>query len=893
MKITSIVVDGVGKFSSRTEVAGLGSGVNILAAGNEEGKSTVFRAVRACLLERHSSKNETIKELVTEGLSLPVSVTLGFELGPHNYTISKSFWKSPSASLLKDGVEIARTREADERLWELLGIAPGSGRSVDESAFGILWVGQGQSFKAPEPSAAATSALNSAIQAEVGSLVGGGRARSVLQSLNNELGLLVTNSGRPKSGSPYADAIARRDEFKTELERAEERLSVLDHQLSDLVKKQRERAQQSDPVLRAEMIRDLQAARESKKEGDAAAALLVQFETEERHSKAALEIATRRYAELEDRVKRIDSGRTRESALRKELEELEPQERSAREEADGLRAQISALDEQILLDDDRLRALQTLSGVVAQVKGRAALETKRAALQALGGRIVINAAALAKSRVTAAMLKALDDLEREHSVLTARLEAAAAEVTIRLGATGGGVVTVGGLVLTDSVVQSVVDPVVIGVGDAATITVTPPRAADAGDHKKRQDADRRLLQLFESAGVASAEELRSARAARVTLESELHALRTELNVYGIAETSPALAIETASTEIQAIDALVSETLSRLHLASLPSAAAVARDLEALQVAVQDARRQRQAIEGAFNAQGTILSTVGMDKSRLGGMLTQAGVQLKADLEMLPDAARDARLAEAKAAVDAAQSDFGSKAAALQEQRHRAPAADELSRREIRVKRLEESLEKLKDQVALLDRDIANLEGQIQNAGGDGLGQKVEELRQSHALKTREVEKHEARLATLQLLKETVDDCFKQQKARLDAPLRRHLMPFLNDVFPSADIELGDGFSISGIKRHGPEAESFERLSAGTQEQIAVLVRLAMGAMLCERGGPVPIILDDALVFSDDGRIEQMFDALNRAGLNQQLIVLTCRTRTFSRLGGRQLSLVRG
>jgi uncharacterized protein YhaN len=119
------------------------------------------------------------------------------------------------------------------------------------------------------------------------------------------------------------------------------------------------------------------------------------------------------------------------------------------------------------------------------------------------------------------------------------------------------------------------------------------------------------------------------------------------------------------------------------------------------------------------------------------------------------------------------------------------------------------------------------------------------------------------------------------------------MPFLNDVFPSADIELGDGFSITGIKRDGPEAESFERLSAGTQEQIAVLVRLAMGAMLCERGEPVPIILDDALVFSDDGRIEQMFDALNRAGLNQQLIVLTCRTRTFSRLGGRQLSLVRG
>jgi chromosome segregation ATPase len=892
MKITSIVVDGVGKFGTRTEVVGLGSGVNILAAGNEEGKSTVFRAVRACLLERHNARNEIIKALVTEGLSLPVSVTLGFELDSSNYTISKSFWKSPAASLTKDGVEIARGREADERLWDLLGISPGSGRSVDESAFGILWVGQGQSFKAPEPSAAASSVLNSAIQAEVGSLVGGERARSVLQALNVELGQLVTNTGRPKAGSPYADAVARRDDFKSELERAEQRLSVLDHQLSDLEGKQRKRAQQSDPALLAEMTTDLQAARESKTQGEAAAALLVQFENAERQSRAALEIALNAKAELEDRVKRIESSRTREGSLRRELEEKEPQVQAAREEADRLRLQAVNLDAQILLDDDRLRALQTLSVAVSQAKIRASLATKRTALQTLGERIVRNAGVLAKSHVTAGMLTSLDDLERDISLLTARLEAAAPEVTVRLGASGAGVVSMGGAVLATNVVQSVVDPVVIAVGDLASITVTPPRATGTGDLKKRQDAERRLLVLLESAGVESPAELRTARAARVKLEGEMETLRAELNMYGISEASPALAIEAAKTEIEAIDVLVSETLMRLKLASLPSAEAVARDLDGLQTAVQDARRGRQALQGSIDAQNAILVAAGQEKARIGGMLTQVELQLNTDLAVLPDVERAARIATAEAAVGAAQSDFGSKAAALQAQRQTAPSADELARREIRVKRLESSLEAQKDQVALLDRDIANLEGQIQNAGGDGLGQKVEELRQSHAVKAREVEKYEGRLATLVLLKDTVDACFKEQKDRLDGPLRRHLKPFLNDVFPSADIELGDGFSIAGIKRNGPDAESFERLSAGTQEQISVLVRLAMGAMLCERGGPVPIILDDALVFSDDGRIEQMFDALNRAGMNQQLIVLTCRTRTFSRLGGRQLSLVR-
>ena len=70
----------------------------------------------------------------------------------------------------------------------------------------------------------------------------------------------------------------------------------------------------------------------------------------------------------------------------------------------------------------------------------------------------------------------------------------------------------------------------------------------------------------------------------------------------------------------------------------------------------------------------------------------------------------------------------------------------------------------------------------------------------------------------------------------------------------------------------------------------MLVRLAMGAMICERGTDVPIILDDALVFSDDDRIEQMFDAINRAGKNQQVIVLTCRSRSFTSLGGTQLQI---
>ena len=50
----------------------------------------------------------------------------------------------------------------------------------------------------------------------------------------------------------------------------------------------------------------------------------------------------------------------------------------------------------------------------------------------------------------------------------------------------------------------------------------------------------------------------------------------------------------------------------------------------------------------------------------------------------------------------------------------------------------------------------------------------------------------------------------------------------------------------------------------TQEQIAVLVRLAFAEMLVEQGAPAAVILDDALAFSGDRRMRLMFDILSHA-----------------------------
>eukprot|EP01037_Dinobryon_pediforme_P017984 gene17984-18220_t len=878
---------GVGKFGTRTEIIGLGAGVNILAAGNEAGKSTLFRAIRACLFERHNSRDSMLSSLATDGLSLPVTVTLGFEFAGQDYTVIKSFIKSPSASLLRGTTEIARGKEADEKIWELLGIAPNTTRSVDEAAFGILWVGQGQSFSVPEPSAAASTALNSAIQAEVGALVGGERARSVLLTLKDELGRLVTDTGRPKAGGRYAEAAARLEASEKDLAETNQRLAILDRQLVDLAARRRERIQLSDPEKVRRLSHELETARIDLKAGEGAAALLAQFEAAEQRSGAIVARAEQKLKDLQERRARIDGNLAREIELQLALTPLEAQEQQGREVISRARETVSGLDLQARRGEEQEVALQNLANAITRQTARAELNRRLSGLDELSQRLVRNTAALANNRATHAVLTGANECEREISLLTARLEAVAPQVSVELGAGGLGHVSIDGHIIAGNVTQAAMDPLTIRIGDIATLTVTPRASANGVDQKKRLDVQQKLAHFLAGSGAVDLADLRALAERRKALETESLGLQAELKAFGIQDTSPALVIERIKTDIAAIDSYIAETLAKSQLDVLPDEAEIVARQDALRQKREEARRQRQSLDGAIEAQNTRLAVLADQRGRLGGQLSEIRQALASDVAVLPDADRARLMAEASEAADLARRDYRIKAAALEEQRQKAPTPEELDRRNLRVTRLQTAIENQNTRLGTLDKEIANLEGQIQSAGGDGLGEKAEILSQESELAQRDVAKYKSRVATMLLLKSTIELCYQEQRDRLHAPLRRHLQPFLNDLFPAAELELGDGFSVSGIRRNGPNPENFADLSAGTQEQIAVLVRLAMGAMICERGQSVPIILDDALVFSDDERIEQMFDALTRAGQKQQVIVLTCRTRAFAALGGRQ------
>ena len=116
-----------------------------------------------------------------------------------------------------------------------------------------------------------------------------------------------------------------------------------------------------------------------------------------------------------------------------------------------------------------------------------------------------------------------------------------------------------------------------------------------------------------------------------------------------------------------------------------------------------------------------------------------------------------------------------------------------------------------------------------------------------------------------------------------------LVPYLRQLIPETAPSINEDLILTGIERAGT-MEVFDKLSIGTREQLAILVRLAYADLLSEAGVPVTVILDDALVNSDDERRERMKAILYQASKRYQVLVLTCHGKEYRDTGGRFIRL---
>ena len=98
-----------------------------------------------------------------------------------------------------------------------------------------------------------------------------------------------------------------------------------------------------------------------------------------------------------------------------------------------------------------------------------------------------------------------------------------------------------------------------------------------------------------------------------------------------------------------------------------------------------------------------------------------------------------------------------------------------------------------------------------------------------------------------------------------------------------DVELDENLTITQRTVDG-RTVPFDGLSGGAQEQLDIVMRAAAAMVVSESGG-VPLILDDALGYSDPSRLAALGAVLSLAGELCQVIVLTCMPDRYRNVAG--------
>ncbi len=140
-----------------------------------------------------------------------------------------------------------------------------------------------------------------------------------------------------------------------------------------------------------------------------------------------------------------------------------------------------------------------------------------------------------------------------------------------------------------------------------------------------------------------------------------------------------------------------------------------------------------------------------------------------------------------------------------------------------------------------------------------------------------------RAAAAKLLYDTLLAEREAMRKAYVAPLREGIERLGRHVFgPTLRVEVDDNLQVVSRTLDGVTV-SLVQLSTGAREQMGLLVRLAAASMVSKDGG-VPLVLDDALGSTDEGRLESMGAVLRIASQDIQTIILTCAPERYFHVG---------
>ena len=846
------------------------SGVTIVEGPNEVGKTSIPEALRLAIELPDSSQHARIKSIKPVGRDEGPEVEITLSSGNYEFVFRKRWLRDPETTLrvaaphgenltgreAHDRLQAILTETLDEELWHALRIEQGTelalpffdlpslGRALDRAAGGdlatdredILWDRVGEEYdKYWTPGGQAKGARKSSnrsvdeVQTEVRELKG---RLEEIESDTTKLSQLVADSTRlantkreyEKRESDLTNRWESTQGLQNEVERLTSGYEAAQVERDRTASEQESRQELIDTLdTRTKTLDELEA------EAERAAPVLAAAERHREKATSDLDDARIALRSAEDKQRLAYADR---DYLRQKIEVEQLRERHGRyleaeksfKEAEGIFASAK-------IDDDLLDRIE--GAFLEDVRAKAAADS---------------AAAQVETTALRDITVRIDDEE---------VRLAAQEVK-RI---------------------PVEDEVVLVIPDVARMRVNAgPESRGLAD--RRSNAQETYRRLCEEGGVADQTEARTAaqqrREAQRNRKEALKAIQRDLR-----DLTPDVLIDKVKGLSKRVASYPQE---RPGNPPLPSDYEDAKRIaDGMERSVADCQTECQTREEAVESAAEALHQAQLNERVLHAKIDdartskqEAEARLITTREKRADADLTAALALAQQRVEDAHKSLGEAEAKL-------IAADPDSlevlldnAREARRRATEELQSNRERQTELrISLDLRGEEG-LHSLHDEALT-KLQHIKRDH-------ERTEARAEAARLLHKTFAKHRQEARQRYVEPFKERIDQLGRIVFgPTFAIELDD--DLKPVRRTLDGATlAIGQLSTGAREQLGVLSRLACAAIVSPDGGGAPVMIDDALGWSDPQRLQSMGAAITSAGKQCQVIVLTCTPGRYSHVG---------
>jgi DNA repair exonuclease SbcCD ATPase subunit len=872
------------------------SGLAILAAPNESGKSTLIEAIHTCLFVAHRTGGEGFLGSIRTkpGTGEHPEVELSFEAGGGKYSLRKVFkgGRTSVAELTLPSGTMLTGEDAERKLAELTGHAPGNAAGR-EQAWAHLWVWQGTAGDDPLGESLPKDRLDQRLAREgAGGVLRSETDSRVMAQVEELWEQVYTANNRVKVASELhraaeslAEARNRQAQATAELSRMEADIVAKEDVLRRLeeariglerVEPEWERNQQQVATLGD--LRQQHAEAQWKLESAATAlASLVRADRDivEKQDQAAalrlaLEPAEREVQDLMEQVRASEARQKELSADTKRLAEIEEAARLKRELAQAC-AELLDREKNLV----RLEALQADAETLgAEMAG---LEEQLAGLPPVDDRA----------------LGRLQDLEKRWLLAEASLKAMALELEV---VRADRAVSLSGTPVAPGTTALVTSKSELTVGDGVVIRLSPGGADTLA--QTGQEVERARCALAEALGKCQVESLAIAarvREQRAELEARLAGARRQHKALGVEKLAQDLG------EARKLKA-ASQAEKERRLALAPGCAIPAGNEEIagwLQASKDEERRAQAASHQVNHEFQVVTDRVTLTRERW-GTAKEALNKNQAKLldltggisELLGQHGDTEQRRRLLGEAQALHLGMGTVVQTLQDQ----IAALNPETLEGTTNRLKRSREQLAGQLDEANRKKAELDGKLSaflstDPRADVVAgeQRVRVLEAEHRSK-------QVRAAGIQLLREEFQRAAHEVGQEVVRPLLERVNRLVRIVYGhGAELQIAEtGENLGGLHLRRPDRglHAFSELSTGTREQVAGIFRLALAELLAaDHDGCLPMVLDDSFVNADPERMQRLhalLDAAASSGL--QVILVTCDPLAHTTLGAQQVDL---